>query len=965
MRHLYKMLAVVMLLLNVSAANAQYATGLALTGSTVYPFLGLESVAGPRLPYNESEALIGQVVYVTDFKGSPLACDSIAEDLTGKIAIIDRGTCGFTVKALNAQKKGAIAVIIANNASAFGFPGGADPLVKIPYTMVSKNDGDSLKAKLATGNMFAQLWHPNAYGSDAQPVVAGQKYFKDNIYDHPFKGVPGLFPDAGGIADTLKQSAFFVYKPTQSGKVDVSSCLGLGNTDVAVYEATPGNVIFYDLRASKYTKVAGNGSSCGKDLTDANKEAAAVSAVPVTAGNWYFIEWTTKDSEDSFFFDLKFTKRDSVNVTFRVDMKSEASVDLAGVHIAGNFQGWNPAATKMDNVAGTKIYEKTIRVASDATLLYKFVNGKAWGKDESVANNAPCAAGADGNRKFVTKTEDIVLNTPCFKSCEVCIDPKPDFVCDPQAIVCDPFKAYPNGNLLNGTAAHWTTWDDAPIANASPAFVSSEQFASDTKAMLVSGAITPGQDVVFKTTNLNNGHYKVSWKMYIPKTGTGATARKHAYYNLQHDLTGSHVFSTETSYLSNGTFRYNLGTVIVGAGTWEADKWFDVEHDIDIDKDTIIATVGTNKFGWKWSRTTAAAVFNKQLAGVNFYADSSFSKYFVDDIQLIKFPDPKAKVTFSVDMKNETVDAKGVTVAGNFQKAAGFPADWTPGTVKLTNKAGTTVWETTVELPIGSYEFKFVNGDSWNNKEEKMTGKACNSNDNRAFEVASLDAKTIGTFCYNSCYNCSQKEVTFIIDMSKETSVFSKGVSIAGDFQKAAGYPADWTPGVIYATKATGRIYVAKVGIPAGTYAYKFVNGDAWGKDEAVSNTAACAAGKDGNRKLVVGTVDMKLDTVCFKHCVICSKVVSTNDAKFDAAMELYPNPTNDIVNLEYNFTENVSLNVRIVNMMGQVVYTAEIPEINAGTAVLDVHNLTSGTYLMQITDEKNRQTVKRFVVEK
>ena len=37
--------------------------------------------------------------------------------VTGKIAIIDRGACGFAVKAKNAQNAGAFGVIIANNAA--------------------------------------------------------------------------------------------------------------------------------------------------------------------------------------------------------------------------------------------------------------------------------------------------------------------------------------------------------------------------------------------------------------------------------------------------------------------------------------------------------------------------------------------------------------------------------------------------------------------------------------------------------------------------------------------------------------------------------------------------------------------------------------------------------------------------------------------------------------------------------
>jgi minor extracellular serine protease Vpr len=69
-------------------------------------------------------------------------------DLTGKLAIIDRGTCSFSVKVANAKAAGAVAAVIVNNVA--GDPsamartaGYADDL---PAVMVSKTDGTGLRA---------------------------------------------------------------------------------------------------------------------------------------------------------------------------------------------------------------------------------------------------------------------------------------------------------------------------------------------------------------------------------------------------------------------------------------------------------------------------------------------------------------------------------------------------------------------------------------------------------------------------------------------------------------------------------------------------------------------------------------------------------------------------------------------------------------------------------------------------
>jgi hypothetical protein len=81
------------------------------------------------------------------------ACTALTNGaaIAGKIALVDRGTCTFVVKALNAQAAGAIAVIVANNAAGDPPPGlgGTDPTVAIPTIMISQPLGTAIKAQLA------------------------------------------------------------------------------------------------------------------------------------------------------------------------------------------------------------------------------------------------------------------------------------------------------------------------------------------------------------------------------------------------------------------------------------------------------------------------------------------------------------------------------------------------------------------------------------------------------------------------------------------------------------------------------------------------------------------------------------------------------------------------------------------------------------------------------------------------
>ena len=110
---------------------------------------------GPLVP---SEGVTGEVVLVDD--PTPPSSDGCeapfnnAGALNGKIALIDRGTCTFVAKVLNAQAAGAIAVLIANNAPDVLPPmGGADPTVTIPSYGITQALGQAIQNELPGVNV--------------------------------------------------------------------------------------------------------------------------------------------------------------------------------------------------------------------------------------------------------------------------------------------------------------------------------------------------------------------------------------------------------------------------------------------------------------------------------------------------------------------------------------------------------------------------------------------------------------------------------------------------------------------------------------------------------------------------------------------------------------------------------------------------------------------------------------------
>ncbi|MHC1767988.1 MAG: S8 family serine peptidase [Verrucomicrobiia bacterium] len=98
-------------------------------------------------PLTNSGVVTGKLVYIQP----NLACEppQNSEALKGNIALIDRGTCFFTDKILNAQAAGAIAVVMVNNQEAAPIPmGGETQGINIPGGMISMADGERIKARL-------------------------------------------------------------------------------------------------------------------------------------------------------------------------------------------------------------------------------------------------------------------------------------------------------------------------------------------------------------------------------------------------------------------------------------------------------------------------------------------------------------------------------------------------------------------------------------------------------------------------------------------------------------------------------------------------------------------------------------------------------------------------------------------------------------------------------------------------
>ena len=116
-------------------------------------------------------------------------------------------------------------------------------------------------------------------------------------------------------------------------------------------------------------------------------------------------------------FTVPFQGGDEVTVTINVDMSNE-DVSADGVHIAGTMNNWDTAASPMSDDDGDGVYTASFSLVVGSTAEYKFLNGNAWGTEETVPEE--CSLGGFGNRQVVVPDSALVLDADCFGGCGAC-----------------------------------------------------------------------------------------------------------------------------------------------------------------------------------------------------------------------------------------------------------------------------------------------------------------------------------------------------------------------------------------------------------------------------------------------------------------------------------------------------------------------------------------------------------------
>jgi len=224
-------------------------------------FYNAPSVAVSRTPATGT-AGFGPAITATGVTGavqlSPVlnGCTALpAGALTGKIGLVERGSCDFVLKTKNLQNAGAIAAIVYNNTANgdnFGNMGGTDPTITIPAVLIGNTEGEYIKNHLSA-NTVVNVTLKN----DPATSITPDGSFDNGIVIHEYgHGISNRLTGTGynclnSSADKEQMgegwSDFFAIMLTNKAGDNATVARGMGT--YASGEATTGN----GIRPAKYS----------------------------------------------------------------------------------------------------------------------------------------------------------------------------------------------------------------------------------------------------------------------------------------------------------------------------------------------------------------------------------------------------------------------------------------------------------------------------------------------------------------------------------------------------------------------------------------------------------------------------------------------------------------------------------------------------------------------------------------
>ena len=209
-------------------------------------------------------------------------------------------------------------------------------------------------------------------------------------------------------------------------------------------------------------------------------------------------------------------------------------------------------------------------------------------------------------------------------------------------------------------------------------------------------------------------------------------------------------------------------------------------------------------------------------------------------------------VTFRVDMNG----ISGFTTP----ELNGTFNNWCGNCAPMTDANNDRIWETTINLNSGNYQYKF-SADNWSSQETLIAGSPCTITSN-GFTNRTLNVSgnvVLPLVCWGSCGVCTYFPVTFQVNLNGILGYAAPNVS--GSFN-------NWCGNCNLMTDANGDgIWTTTINLFPGNHEYKF-SYDNWAGSESLTPGSPCTITTSGftNRFLNL-TQAITLPPVCWQTC--------------------------------------------------------------------------------------------------
>ncbi|MCF6308582.1 MAG: T9SS type A sorting domain-containing protein, partial [Flavobacteriaceae bacterium] len=85
--------------------------------------------------------------------------------------------------------------------------------------------------------------------------------------------------------------------------------------------------------------------------------------------------------------------------------------------------------------------------------------------------------------------------------------------------------------------------------------------------------------------------------------------------------------------------------------------------------------------------------------------------------------------------------------------------------------------------------------------------------------------------------------------------------------------------------------------------------------------------------------------------------ILSTNENTLKSQLKIYPNPTNDFINIEIA-NNNSNIAIKLYSILGKLLYQSNT---NTQLFKIDMSDLSRGIYILELTDAQSNKAVRRI----